>query len=122
MPAMEDDELAAFRRAPDEWHRLKEEQQGQLMRDCRWHQCGGVLLHLHCALTCMEMCNVLRSLAAQAFLNLVHRDVLAVQKSLPTIVGASKSTVRALTLKSYLLFCCRYLISSGHAHFFMGLF
>ena len=37
---MEDDELAAFRRAPDEWHRLKEEQQGQLMRDCRWHQCG----------------------------------------------------------------------------------
>jgi hypothetical protein len=33
---MEDDELAAFRRAPDEWHRLKEEQQGQLMRDCRW--------------------------------------------------------------------------------------
>ena len=34
MEHFEDDELAAFRRAPDEWHRLKEEQQGQLMRDC----------------------------------------------------------------------------------------
>ena len=35
--------------------------------------------------------------AAQAFLNLVNRDVLSVQKALPTIVGASKSTVRALS-------------------------
>ena len=68
MEHFEDDELAAFRRAPDEWHRLKEEQQGQLMRDC--------------------------NAAAGAFLDLVHRDVLSVQKSLPTIVGASKSTVR----------------------------
>ena len=67
MEAFEDDELAAFRQAPDEWHRLKEEQQGQLMRDC--------------------------NAAVQAFSDLIHRDVLAVQKSLPTIVGASKSTV-----------------------------
>ena len=64
---VQDDEVAAFRRAPDDWHRMKQEHQVELMRDC--------------------------NNACQGLVELIYKDVLEVPKSLPTIVGASRSTV-----------------------------
>jgi hypothetical protein len=61
-------EILAFRRNPEEWSRRK------------YREINAV--RLSCSHTC------------QAFIDLIHKDVLHVHMSMQTTVGASKATVR----------------------------